>query len=233
MESGGTLAKIPNPPRTSAFQQQLKIVETVISTDGLSQDLEGTLNQNKLENVTTVLQATTSYLQKAPGKNTYASRFSQISSLAGEQKTSLPQEQQEGMRTSLRKITSQLEQIISEELNNHESNLKNLQTQISDAQKTAATDEGNLKADDTAYLNSIAALKKAASSVLANAQSANTQQRAMYLCTKQALRRSSRCKLHFPDLFRCPGSKWGAERGGSCLQSLGSRPLPSKRTKGS
>lgn len=77
------------------------------------------------------------------------------------------------MRTSLRKITSQLEQIISEELNNQESNLKNLQTQISDAQKTAATDEGNLKADDAAYLNSIAALKKAASSALANAQSAN------------------------------------------------------------
>lgn len=76
------MAKIPNLPRTSAFQQQLKTVETVISTDGLSQDLEGTLNQNKLENVTTVLQATASYLQKAPGKNTYASRFSQISSLA-------------------------------------------------------------------------------------------------------------------------------------------------------
>ena len=113
------------------------------------------------------------------------------------------------MRTSLRKITSRLEQIISKELNNQESNLKNLQTRLSDAQKTAATDKGNLKADDAAYLNSIAALKKAAFSVLANAQSAKNAAKGNGLCTKQALRRLSRCKLHFPDLFRCSGANGG------------------------
>lgn len=132
------------------------------------------------------------------------------------------------MRTSLRKITSQLEQIISEELNNQESNLKNLQTQISDAQKTAATDEGNLKADDAAYLNSIAALKKAASSALANAQSANTQQRAMAsaqsrLCAAQAV--ANYTSQIYSDAQVANGELKGAEAASNpqaaapCLQS--------------
>ena len=179
LQSGGyTSEKSLTPQELTALQQQLKTVETVISTDGLSHDLEGTLNQTKLENVTTVLQGISSYLQKALGESTYVSQLSQISSqlssIAGEQRTSLSQDQQESMRTSLQKITSQLEQIVSEELASQESNLKSLQNQLSDAQKTAATDESNLKADDAAYASAIAALKKAASSALANAQSANT-----------------------------------------------------------
>ena len=49
LQSGGyTSEKSLTPQELTALQQQLKTVETVMSTDGLSHDLEGTLNQNKL-----------------------------------------------------------------------------------------------------------------------------------------------------------------------------------------
>ena len=176
-ENGYTSEKSLSPQELSALYQQLKTTETEISQDKLSNDLTGTLNQGKLENVTAVLQAITSCLQKAPELSSYASQLSELSSqlvsIAGEQKESLPQAKLEGMRTALQAITSQLEGIVSQVLASSEGDLKGLQDQLSEAQKTAASEENTFNSNDSAYEQAIAALKKAAAKALANAQSAN------------------------------------------------------------